>query len=218
VQPVRVCASALPSERRGPPPRIAREARLQLIALACELLESDGRVTPKLDENGRAPCGTSSDGSAAPKCSVLQGGDVVRPESSNGYTGRILRLDNAQSDFRVRRLPCVRRIRAATTPNNPESYRQPMVTRPSFLQLVCQKPSQRSYMSNILLGIRRRLRQLADTHRLVDDVMGNNTMNVRSLTGRHASNKWFGNAAVATIRNIFRLTISRCHCLKRSRS
>lgn len=103
-------------------------------------------------------------------------------------------------------------------PNNPESYRQPMVTRPSFLQLVCQKPSQRSYMSNILLGIRRRLRQLADTHRLVDDVMGNNTMNVRSLTGRHASNKWFGNAAVATIRNIFRLTISRCHCLKRSRS
>jgi hypothetical protein len=93
-------ASALPSERWGPPPRIAREARLQLIALACEPLESEGRVTPKLGENGRAPCGTSSDGSAAPKCSACcRAATCVRPESSNGYTGRILRLDNAQSDF-----------------------------------------------------------------------------------------------------------------------
>ncbi len=37
-------------ERSGRPPRIAQETRLQLIALACEAQEPQGRVTPTLDE------------------------------------------------------------------------------------------------------------------------------------------------------------------------
>jgi len=37
-------------ERSGRPPRITHEARLQLIALACETQEPEGRVTPTLDE------------------------------------------------------------------------------------------------------------------------------------------------------------------------
>lgn len=37
-------------ERSGRPPRIAQEARLQLIALACEAQEPQGRLTPTLDE------------------------------------------------------------------------------------------------------------------------------------------------------------------------
>jgi transposase len=37
-------------ERSGCPPRITQEARLQLIALACEAQEAGGRVTPTLDE------------------------------------------------------------------------------------------------------------------------------------------------------------------------
>lgn len=37
-------------ERSGRPPRITQEARLQLIALACEAQEPEGRVTPTLDE------------------------------------------------------------------------------------------------------------------------------------------------------------------------
>lgn len=37
-------------ERSGRPPRITHEARLQLIALACEAQEPEGRVTPTLDE------------------------------------------------------------------------------------------------------------------------------------------------------------------------
>jgi hypothetical protein len=37
-------------ERSGRPPRITHEARLRLIALACEAQEPEGRVTPTLDE------------------------------------------------------------------------------------------------------------------------------------------------------------------------
>jgi transposase len=37
-------------ERSGRPPRITQETRLQLIALACEAQEPEGRVTPTLDE------------------------------------------------------------------------------------------------------------------------------------------------------------------------
>ena len=37
-------------ERSGRPPRITHEARLQLIALACETQEPEGEVTPTLDE------------------------------------------------------------------------------------------------------------------------------------------------------------------------
>lgn len=37
-------------QRSGRPPSISHEVRLQLIALACEVQESDGRVTPTLDE------------------------------------------------------------------------------------------------------------------------------------------------------------------------
>ncbi len=37
-------------ERSGRPPRITHEARLQLIALACETQEPEGRVTPTLEE------------------------------------------------------------------------------------------------------------------------------------------------------------------------
>lgn len=37
-------------ERSGRPPRIKNEARLQLISLACEVQEAEGRVTPTLDE------------------------------------------------------------------------------------------------------------------------------------------------------------------------
>ena len=37
-------------QRSGRPPSIAQEARLQLIALACEVQEPEGRVTPTLDE------------------------------------------------------------------------------------------------------------------------------------------------------------------------
>ncbi|CAM5789180.1 IS630 family transposase ISThsp15 [Castellaniella caeni] len=37
-------------ERSGRPPRITHAARLQLIALACEAQEPEGRVTPTLDE------------------------------------------------------------------------------------------------------------------------------------------------------------------------
>jgi transposase len=37
-------------ERSGRPARIAQETRLQLIALACEAQEAEGRVTPTLDE------------------------------------------------------------------------------------------------------------------------------------------------------------------------
>ena len=37
-------------ERSGCPPRVTHEARLQLIALACETQEPEGRVTPTLDE------------------------------------------------------------------------------------------------------------------------------------------------------------------------
>ena len=37
-------------ERSGRPPRITQETRLQLIALACEVQEAEGRVTPTLDE------------------------------------------------------------------------------------------------------------------------------------------------------------------------
>jgi transposase len=37
-------------ERSGRPPRITQETRLQLIALACEVQEAGGRVTPTLDE------------------------------------------------------------------------------------------------------------------------------------------------------------------------
>ena len=37
-------------ERSGRPPRITQEARLQLIALACEVQDAHGRVTPTLDE------------------------------------------------------------------------------------------------------------------------------------------------------------------------
>ena len=37
-------------ERSGRPPRITQETRLQLIALACEAHEPEGRVTPTLDE------------------------------------------------------------------------------------------------------------------------------------------------------------------------
>ncbi|WP_265335337.1 helix-turn-helix domain-containing protein, partial [Paraburkholderia franconis] len=37
-------------ERSGRPPRIAQETRLQLIALACEAQEPQGRLTPTLDE------------------------------------------------------------------------------------------------------------------------------------------------------------------------
>lgn len=37
-------------ERSGRLPRITHEARLQLIALACEAQEPEGRVTPTLDE------------------------------------------------------------------------------------------------------------------------------------------------------------------------
>ncbi|BCZ84999.1 helix-turn-helix domain-containing protein [Paraburkholderia terrae] len=37
-------------ERSGHPPRITHEARLQLIALACEAQEPEGRLTPTLDE------------------------------------------------------------------------------------------------------------------------------------------------------------------------
>jgi transposase len=37
-------------ERSGRPPRITHEARLQLIALACEAQEPQGRLTPTLDE------------------------------------------------------------------------------------------------------------------------------------------------------------------------
>jgi transposase len=37
-------------ERSGRLPRITQEARLQLIALACEAQEAGGRVTPTLDE------------------------------------------------------------------------------------------------------------------------------------------------------------------------
>ncbi|ODV40787.1 hypothetical protein AWV79_04225 [Cupriavidus sp. UYMMa02A] len=37
-------------ERSGRPPRIAQETRLQLIALACEPQEPQGRVMPTLDE------------------------------------------------------------------------------------------------------------------------------------------------------------------------
>ena len=37
-------------ERSGRPPRITQETRLQLIALACEAQEAEGRVTPTLDE------------------------------------------------------------------------------------------------------------------------------------------------------------------------
>lgn len=37
-------------ERSGRPARITQEARLQLIALACEAREAEGRVTPTLDE------------------------------------------------------------------------------------------------------------------------------------------------------------------------
>lgn len=44
VQGIREC------ERGGRPPRITHEARLQLIALACEAQEPEGRVTPTLDE------------------------------------------------------------------------------------------------------------------------------------------------------------------------
>src|SRR5476649_1125754 len=37
-------------ERSGRPARITQETRLQLIALACEAQEAEGRVTPTLDE------------------------------------------------------------------------------------------------------------------------------------------------------------------------
>lgn len=37
-------------QRSGRPPSITHEVRLQLIALACEVQEPDGRVTPTLDE------------------------------------------------------------------------------------------------------------------------------------------------------------------------
>ncbi|MFP3656427.1 helix-turn-helix domain-containing protein, partial [Burkholderia sp. SIMBA_052] len=37
-------------ERSGRPPRITHEARLQLIALACEAQEPQGPLTPTLDE------------------------------------------------------------------------------------------------------------------------------------------------------------------------
>lgn len=37
-------------QRSGRPPSITHEARLQLIALACEVQEPEGRVTPTLDE------------------------------------------------------------------------------------------------------------------------------------------------------------------------
>ncbi len=37
-------------ERSGRRPRITQETRLQLIALACEAHEPEGRVTPTLDE------------------------------------------------------------------------------------------------------------------------------------------------------------------------
>ena len=37
-------------ERSGRPPRITQETRPQLIALACEAQEPEGRVTPTLDE------------------------------------------------------------------------------------------------------------------------------------------------------------------------
>ena len=37
-------------ERSGRPARITHEERLQLIALACEAQEPEGRVTPTLDE------------------------------------------------------------------------------------------------------------------------------------------------------------------------
>jgi transposase len=38
------------AERSGRPPRITQGTRLQLIALACEVQEAQGRVTPTLDE------------------------------------------------------------------------------------------------------------------------------------------------------------------------
>ena len=38
------------AERSGRPPRITQETRLQLIALACEVQEAQGRATPTLDE------------------------------------------------------------------------------------------------------------------------------------------------------------------------
>jgi transposase len=38
------------AERSGRPPRITQETRLQLIALACEVQEAQGRTTPTLDE------------------------------------------------------------------------------------------------------------------------------------------------------------------------
>jgi transposase len=37
-------------ERSARPPRITQETRLRLIALACEVQEAEGRVTPTLDE------------------------------------------------------------------------------------------------------------------------------------------------------------------------
>ncbi|WP_416347781.1 helix-turn-helix domain-containing protein [Caballeronia mineralivorans] len=37
-------------ERSARPARITQETRLQLIALACEAQEAEGRVTPTLDE------------------------------------------------------------------------------------------------------------------------------------------------------------------------
>lgn len=40
----------LEGERRGRPPRITQETRLQLIALACEVQELEGWGTPTLDE------------------------------------------------------------------------------------------------------------------------------------------------------------------------
>ncbi|WP_158340971.1 helix-turn-helix domain-containing protein [Paraburkholderia xenovorans] len=47
----RQAAQGIPeSERSGRPPRITHEARLQLIALACEAQESDRWVTPTLNE------------------------------------------------------------------------------------------------------------------------------------------------------------------------
>ena len=47
---IRMRAQTNTIERSGRPARITQETRLQLIALACEAQEAEGRVTPTLDE------------------------------------------------------------------------------------------------------------------------------------------------------------------------
>ena len=74
-------------ERSGRPPRITHEARLQLIALACETQEPEGRVTSTLDEiAARAVERGVVDWSAAAMCSAFcRPATCVRTGSSNGY-------------------------------------------------------------------------------------------------------------------------------------